>query len=73
MTRAFNAFFMEHNRIQVEVTSINGWDQHLYCSYLVGADGVNSPVRKCIDSADRSGHNEVVIYLLPLSGKEVIT
>jgi flavin-dependent dehydrogenase len=58
----FNGYSTENDTIKVEVSLNNGSKQHLYCSYLVGADGVNSPVRKCIDPSYCSQNNEVVIY-----------
>ena len=52
-----------HNtKVKVEVSHKDKGQQELYCSYLVGADGVNSPVKKAINATPHQDDNEVVIY-----------
>ncbi len=58
----FNSYFVQDNKVKVEVSHNNNGTQELCCSYLVGADGGNSPVKKVINGTSNQDGNEVVIY-----------
>lgn len=58
----FKDYSLENTKIKVGVSLSNGSKEQLYCSYLVGADGVNSPVRKCLDPSYRAQNNDMGIY-----------
>jgi flavin-dependent dehydrogenase len=58
----FNSCSVHDNKVKVEVSLNNKSNQELYCSYLVGADGGNSPVKKALNSTSHPENHEVVIY-----------
>jgi flavin-dependent dehydrogenase len=58
----FNSCSVHGNQVKVEVSHNNKGNQELYCSYLVGADGGNSEVKKALDAASPQDNHEVVIY-----------
>ena len=61
-TCMFQGYSTHNNKIRVDVSLKNKGNGFLYCSYLVGADGGNSPLRKTLDSSLNKQGNEVVIY-----------
>lgn len=44
-------FSVKDDKVSVEVAHRTGAEQHLSCSYLIGADGGNSKVRRLLDPA----------------------
>ena len=58
----FNSCSVHGNKVKVDVSLNNEGTQELYCSYLVGADGGNSEVKKVLDTTSHQDNNEVVIY-----------
>jgi len=58
----FHGFSIHNNKVKVKVSVENQEKQDLYCSYLVGADGGNSQLRKAIDPSYNTQNNEIVIY-----------
>lgn len=58
----FNSYSVQDDKVRVEVSNNNNGTQELYCSYLVGADGGNSQVKKVISDPSNQENNEVVIY-----------
>lgn len=53
---------IQGERVQVEVSIKGRENQNFYCTYLVGADGANSQLRKGIDPSYDEQNKEVVIY-----------
>jgi flavin-dependent dehydrogenase len=58
----YNSYSVQDDKVIVEVSNNNNGTQKLYCSYLVGADGGNSQVKKVISDPSNQENNEVVIY-----------
>ena len=58
----FNSCSVQDNKVTLEVSNNNKGKEELCCSYLVGADGGNSQVKKVINATPNQGNNEVVIY-----------
>jgi len=58
----FTGCSLHNSTLKLEVSLKNKEKQVLHCSYLVGADGVNSPVKKALNGTSDQGGNEVVIY-----------
>ena len=57
-----NSCSVHDNKVKVEVSLNNKSNQELYCSYLVGADGGNSQVKKALNYTLHQENHEVVIY-----------
>lgn len=58
----FNGCVEHKNKVRISVSLKNNVQRELYCSYLVGADGGNSPVRRIINPSPHQSDNDVVIY-----------
>ena len=58
----FLNYSIRDKKIKVEVNQEGKENRDLYCTYLVGADGGKSELRKVIDHSYNEQNNEVVIY-----------
>jgi flavin-dependent dehydrogenase len=58
----FNSCSAHDNKVKIEISLNNKEKKELCCSYLVGADGGSSQVKKALNTTSHQDNNEVVIY-----------